>query len=647
MPEASSPVNVEYTTDSSTKESFKKGLDTTLASIVVRKQTKKGNTVFALNKEGREKAGELYKELKNEDPASIKQLTREVGEELRGEIKALKRAIKAEAASSWVGEEKGKDRIAAIKKRAEELLTQDSRIQTVQAKRKILASITQRANAEITKAKRGEIKKSLTSQEIAEFRTRLPNLAKTSDAFIINALVAKKFAVEESISSSQAAQAAREQITKEVSATKPQEREAATEKALRLAKAAKKGMDELKTSVMLVSLRRNLGFTVNELKIAFNGSRQKIGLTLASAALAGALFVAPGQAVSVLSSIESTFAPKVVAAAQLSSSEAGQPAILPKVQVLSISEQAQPEVLAQASTNFNGIRQSEGIGEIQTGTSIVKQRGSIAADLTEEKVIKEQEIVQSSILGIRNNDADIMDYVPKIGASWVRIAGGDGELDKDTKLKAALDAAKEQKIKTLYLFNPTHSLPREEIARRLKGILATYEVMLELGNEPDNLDVPFWENRDLRSFARFIKIASEEAWKINPKTKISIGALVDVSNTKELLDYLKKEGVDTSRLALGVHAYNTVGDIEDKVQAIKKVTNMELIFTELGTVGENKSNIPKLIETAKKYGSLVFLHELPDYEGFGYVTPDSRIANKYFGDVKEWVNKNTQEKFEH
>lgn len=264
--------------------------------------------------------------------------------------------------------------------------------------------------------------------------------------------------------------------------------------------------------------------------------------------------------------------------------------------------------------------------EVPIGEMVV-ERGS---------VVKKENMPRSELLGIRNNSSELMHFVPEMGASSVRIVQDDNEVSSAPLLRQSIEAAKRENLKILYTFNPSTLLTKEETHTRLESLFTTLgdykNFEIELGNEPDNNDFghPLWEGRDLIKFAKFIKITSDEVQKMRPGTKMNMGALVDLSKMPWLMTYLKNEGVDVNNFSFSVHAYNTPEDITRRVDATRRLTGRPVIISELGTSSEDPNRLSELLNVALKSGIPTWVHELPNFEGFGTVEPNGRPNARFY-----------------
>lgn len=257
--------------------------------------------------------------------------------------------------------------------------------------------------------------------------------------------------------------------------------------------------------------------------------------------------------------------------------------------------------------------------------------------------VKEKLPALNPNLGIRNDVLKLMPLVTEFGARNVRIDGGLSETSPDGKIKdwenlALLDETKRLGLDVLYVFNPQQLISREEIRARLKAILSRdQKITIELGNEPDDVNVPYWKDRNLETFAEFIKIASEETAKIKPDTKLVVGALVGQENIKQLVSHLEKKEVDIKKLTYAIHAYHSADEIWTRVASVKVATKgAPVMVTEAGITNEGGDNNPgnniqDLVEIYRAARSVsdgpVFIHELP----FG----QDPITNEHYGLVSK------------
>lgn len=279
-------------------------------------------------------------------------------------------------------------------------------------------------------------------------------------------------------------------------------------------------------------------------------------------------------------------------------------------------------------------------------------------EILEGEPVSPNEIKISTTIGIRNDDSRLMDTAVQMGMGIVRINGENYNLSssdvmesKDTAyIKEALQEAKKRNLKILYLFHPHQLESRETIRDRLQSFFDTMgnynNHAIELGNEPN--DPKYWEKGDLKTFVEFLKVASEEAWNINPNAKLLIGALSYTPQTGELLDIMKKKGIEINRFtAIATHAYNNIIELDQKIRDMKRafgkrdMREFPIIITELGVNGKNKiDQLPKMIERASEQGvGEIYIHELNDSEGWGLANEETRRLNVAGRIVQYYIQK--------
>lgn len=245
--------------------------------------------------------------------------------------------------------------------------------------------------------------------------------------------------------------------------------------------------------------------------------------------------------------------------------------------------------------------------------------------VTQGNLVKES--LHNPMVGIRANLPESMEKLGKIGAGNVRIDAGWAEVNPDGSLKdknviALLEAAKQNNLKILVDMNPQQLLPREELHKRIQALLSYGDedrVTFEIANEPDVFH--FWHG-DIDSFAEFVKIASEEAWKIKPDQKIVVGALSEPDKNggetlHKMVASLKEKGVDMKRLTFAVHAYHYAEVLQDYIDRVQKETGSDkIMITEMGInllAPEEQDELKKMIAIAKKTGSPFFFHQFEDF----------------------------------
>lgn len=267
--------------------------------------------------------------------------------------------------------------------------------------------------------------------------------------------------------------------------------------------------------------------------------------------------------------------------------------------------------------------------------------------------LAEGDIRRNNSLGIRVDDPRLIKEAARLGVGKVRINVDSGDLSKNNdetkRMISVIQEAKSKDLEIVLVFHPDGPLENQELERRLsflfsERVVGNYQkVAIELGNEPDNTRVAFWKGRDLKTFAAFVKQSTDIIWsKLGRKeTQIIIGALVWEGNITALLNNLQSVGfdltkIDPKKLILAVHAYNTVEDVVRRMNTTKaalaaKGANIPIWITELGRGDEDKTDIVGMIDKSKQLGvSTVLIHELPNYENFGYWDMTKGKPTPYF-----------------
>lgn len=316
-----------------------------------------------------------------------------------------------------------------------------------------------------------------------------------------------------------------------------------------------------------------------------------------------------------------------------------------------------------------------------------KQVKQFKQEAKDDLLSKEQlKFSPQEYFGIRNDMGKLMVYAKNLGAASVRIDGGGSEIVKipDPKkgLKVgelayegrqqALDEAKRLGLSILYQYNPQELIDGEQIRDNLASVIEKYNVTVELGNEPDDKN-PYWKDKDLKTFARFIARAAKVITGIDKEierktakkhqTKIVVGALVDQERTEELLLNIRSQmdsTLDMGNLIYAIHAYHDSEEVlrraKSAKQALIKVLGKErgekarLMFTEVGVDTGDKSawTLAEMYKRARELSQNqpVFIHELPKTEQFGLVDPqtgecseDYKVLGELIGVVEKAIKK--------
>lgn len=286
---------------------------------------------------------------------------------------------------------------------------------------------------------------------------------------------------------------------------------------------------------------------------------------------------------------------------------------------------------------LTGIGAGIGLSQIQLATP------TTALETKSSEKPKSAEIFPPSnpFLGFRNDLPELMVWAKRAGASSVRVDGDRVDLSNPE----ALNEAKKLGLNVLYIFHPTKPLPAEQIDEQLEKIYKSgADITLEIGNEPDDIYVPRWQNHDLDSFSRFTALVLDRMEKLKaagiipPDAKTVIGALTNQNNSEKFVASLTKAGIkNIDNLTFAVHAYDSPKDVENRVATLKKATKgAAVIITEMGTnnVGSDNQPIMESVDTIsgmyttarKTTDNPIFIHQLPYTErdpltkqGYGFV----------------------------
>lgn len=265
-------------------------------------------------------------------------------------------------------------------------------------------------------------------------------------------------------------------------------------------------------------------------------------------------------------------------------------------------------------------------------------------------------IVTHSRLGIRLDEASYMSSVSKLGASIARISywpidelGAGGNFDQ------AILAAHHQGLKPLVVFNPFYPRDDDFIRQKISTILSlSSNSILELGNEPDDFRIEFWQNRDFSTFAHFVAVAINEARNHGYDRPLVLSALVNIGRTPEMLNALRAENVDISSLQFAVHGYQEVSQITSRVSSLKYqlsrsgISRPKIWLTEFGVNYHYRQKwvMVEMTRTAIDLGLQgAVIHQLQDYpqpEGsFGLASPDLSLCYPVFYGVASLVRQRT------
>ncbi|MCL4439827.1 MAG: hypothetical protein M1609_04310, partial [Firmicutes bacterium] len=224
----------------------------------------------------------------------------------------------------------------------------------------------------------------------------------------------------------------------------------------------------------------------------------------------------------------------------------------------------------------------------------------------------------------RNDDPGLMSAVAASGADMVRVWGPYEDIGRpSSRTEQALSKADKLHPWTLFVFAPTTLLPESQLRLKIHELISLHPgVTIELGNEPDVIApgyqpwLPFAAD-GFTSFARFVRVALDEAVATNPDVSIGLGALGNVRYTPALLESLIRAGVPLSRLTFfGLHAYDTEDALNYRLSVVMPLLRRHVIspsiwLTEWGTGDkERQFQLPEMAVYANSVVSLACLHEL-------------------------------------
>lgn len=266
-------------------------------------------------------------------------------------------------------------------------------------------------------------------------------------------------------------------------------------------------------------------------------------------------------------------------------------------------------------------------------------------NIIEGSPLKEDEININPFFGIRVTEPKFFEMARKMGVGKVRINGEGCEVNSqgqiNEKLHKSIREATRNNLEIILVFHPNHPLDRAELKLRIdrllsKDCLGGYgKVAIELGNEPDDPNVNFWQNRDPDTFSQFIK-DSTAVIRENPNgknIKLILGALNTQPNTEKWFKTFMENGVNLNNYEIGLHAYDNAGiSLQDWVKYLRQYLswhniNSPICITEFGIPNYDKRGIVEQLEFVKENArnlniSGLLLHELEDYEAnFGFINP--------------------------
>lgn len=598
-----------------------------------------------INKKGKEIGKETYAKISSViPPTEVKEASTIIRTQIREELKQRRKEIRASLDLNW--KENGRVKRGRKIEFQEELkkrLLEDDVMQEGYAARKILTSVVTRSQRELTYEKRKEIIEKITNDEIKNFQNQrqADGKKKISDAFAKNIITAIRLR-EEKEAQSKKGEEAKEKNEEEVNKTPEASEELTPTQEAPPTSTIERTNEILFTIHQLQEVARKR--TLDLLRVAgFEGKRLLEGLhdiqrgvrknpLLAALALSSTLNISAIDSGSQYSN------------SQVPSSSHTQVQNQPQGGLQLVTRGPEnpvksPEMAKIAKPGVFGVDGNNNPLEIIGYENMqfkIKTDGKQKLMPIEQVTITEgiPVVARNKNMGIRVNTVEAMDLVAKLGVGSVRIDGGwstvtpEGKLT-DQKVVALLEKAKEYKLDVLYQFNPQKKISSEDMYQRLKGILDAYpDVQIEVLNEPDDLNVPFFENRDLKQAAETIKIAQDALSRLRPDKKVVVGALVDPANIPIFAKRIKETNANLDKLEFAIHTYNDKEQVKLMVETMRKNfgKNVSLVITELGADSKENASFIQMLETAREYGIKVYVHQAEDI-------PDP-ITQQSFGGVR-------------
>lgn len=657
---------------SAKKETAKSSLQNIIGGKIEQGNSLLDSNTSRLNKEGKNIARSLYQEVSsksNSDEISeaVKDFRKDISQSLSQIRKEIKAGYLQELINSGI-KRRSIDR-AAFDQEVKKRIAENKTVQGIQLRRKFLSSVSQYARNELTRKAREEIKLSIADADVSAMRLEFQQrgVKVPSEALLENVIVQKRLK-EQRQQQVQPIPSAPSQPQPQVAPSIPRAEPIPTPQYPRRESVPVKQIPEVKASSstteqhaarIYIAVRKRIEDLVRSLfgkkSILDQGGVRDSRLAeslfvtvqrrkaLADTAIAGLGFAAsrllkqkrleavgdvkPPQFIQ-----ESTSKPPVQKEAVekpvehatgtfLGPKEAYMPGTFDKVSLQDINsviilgypegEQFLDRFLIEDPKNKGKV--------LEIPISYLEVKGH---------VIPKEKMPRIEGFGIRNNYPDIMNMVPEIGASMVRIAGGHGELfTTDSQARKAIEAAKAQKLDIVYDLNPGKYISPEDTRRRIKqffDVVGTYDkkIILELGNEPDGQEVEYWEKRNLQTFAKWVAEATVEAKKQRPDVEVVIGALVNANLQGDLVSYVRNNGLDPRSVTWAIHAYG-MNEVMTKIPKVWRIVGDNAMLTEVGIQEVDKKTFPQVLDKAREMGvSRMLVHELPESEeGYGQMDP--------------------------
>jgi len=248
---------------------------------------------------------------------------------------------------------------------------------------------------------------------------------------------------------------------------------------------------------------------------------------------------------------------------------------------------------------------------------------------------------KTNFIGIRNDVIEFMPFVDLAGMSSVRISRNVEEIgNPDSKLERLIREALGWGYQPLIVFNTRDPRSEGEVRKMARELVTRYDVDIELLNEPN--EATYWRDGDLETAADAIAIATDEIKKVRPSTRVIVAALTDPNKMVPFTKLLRERRLNFNQVEFAAHGYGEPWVIDWVVEAVVRATGKPAVVTEFGVMGENKRGIIALLDRlwqlrAKGWVSQAFIHELHDFEGWGFVNPYLEITMPSFYYLPAWV----------
>jgi len=707
-PEASSPVPIESPSLAARLQARMESTPHT-ASFLHAKETPAGNRTYSLTTQGKEMGKVLYEEIaSNTNATQLQAETHAIRLNINQNLHDTRKQKRADLTTEWkLSGKKKAGNMDTFNQELKQRLENDQQVQRYQLERKLLASITQRAKAAVTKEAREAIRSSLTNKQrqtvlqtlVAEGK-KVPASIALQDTLVTAWLMRHQeqpTVAEPEVVMEKAVVPAKSDL---VIARSPEPVDGRRgnlpdDKDTKLVEAAE-ATRRAELAVTRIRLRYETRSKAQQAQVAaaknglgsrwrdfpknageyFRGLNQRRRLLVASALIASSsLFptavnlshadVAHAFASPPPATTEMAKAPTQVVEVQATwgpSIPAPQEKAVPKITTYGEVTAAKPTFYRSGTNEQVAMQMTDKKVEVlhPTGNKrflVQTPSGQLEMPITQLDIQGplswEKDIKPLDWLGFDNTDVATMDKVVELGAGSVRISLNQaiGELDKNSPLYLgpAIESAKAKNLDILLTYIPGGPLSDQEASKRIDAMLSTVQgynkVSIEIGNEPDV--PPFWKDNNLDTFAQFVNQTMRLIREKNSTVKFVVGAASQKEAVAPLIQALKRHNVNLNDLTLAVHAYNSVAEVNEKLDIInKQAPGVKTVFTEIGsnTPAANKGqNTIRMVEEARRRGAeknYVFqLGNAQFVEGngnWGYVDDQGRRMS-IFWDLTDWT----------